>query len=152
MIPGDSRDSVKIDFQRRTGILDVPTLTLVSFEKTYFGVSGGQKYPILSDSVTIPLSGKAEDFGCYVVSSEELIDFEFFSGFCIGFNIDIFTGYATKEIHKPGSSKTSIVDVRSHSDTVRIFNHHLFFQTYFHPFHSIKIQNYINFFNHYRTD
>lgn len=120
MIPGDSRDSVRIDFQRRAGMMDVPDLTLVPFEKSYFGVSGGQKYPVLSDSVTIPLSGRAEDFGCYVVSSEELIDFEFFSGFWKGFDFDIFTGYATKEIHKPGSGKTSIVDVYSHNDTVRM--------------------------------
>ena len=109
-------DSVKIDFQRRAKV-DVPELKVIPFEKTYFGVSYCGEHTLITDSLTIPLAGRAEEFGFYVKAPEGVIDFEFFSGFWKGFTLDIFTGYATKEIHKPGKDETEKVDVYSHFNT-----------------------------------
>lgn len=109
---------VKIDFQRRVEV-DIPILKLVSFEKTYFGVSGCGEAAITTDSLTIPLSGRAEKFGFYVETPEGIIDYEFFSGFWKGFTLDIFTGYATREIHKPCKNKTDTVDIYSHFYTAK---------------------------------
>ncbi|MBP3819165.1 MAG: hypothetical protein J6H31_12785 [Butyrivibrio sp.] len=105
-------DYVKIEFQKRSKT-DVPELILVPFERTYFGVSGCDEYRISEKtmySVTMPLSGRAEEFGFYVKTADEIIDFEYFGGFFKGFTLDIFTGYATKEVHRP-EKPTKLIDV-----------------------------------------
>ena len=122
MIPGEGEDKlgdfVKIDFKRRSKA-QIPNLKVVPFEKTYFGVSGCEESDLTEDTITIHLAGRAEKFGFYVKDSEEIIDYEFFNGFLKGFSLDILTGYAVKEIHKPGADRTSLVDVYSSFNTVK---------------------------------
>lgn len=116
MIPGNEEpDQVKIEFQPRHGF-SLDGLKVIPFEKNYFGITGGNAYSIKNDSCSITLSGQAEKFGMYVTDAEnQLIDCADFAGFVRGFIVDIFTGYATKEIHRPKAGKkgarTDYVDV-----------------------------------------
>lgn len=106
MIPGNGEsDQVKIEFQARNGF-SLEGLRVIPFEKNYFGLTGGDEYPIKNDFCNITLSGKAEKFGMYVVDSQKnIIDYTDFAGFIQGFVVDIFTGYATKEIHRSKTGK-----------------------------------------------
>lgn len=123
MIPGEEADQVKIEFQPRQGFC-LDRLKVVPFEKDYFGIAGGGKYTIENDCCSIPLSGRAGRFAMYVLGPEdEMIDYADFAGFNQGFKIDILTGYATKEIHRPKTDKEPArvdhVDVYERSGEVK---------------------------------
>lgn len=106
MIPGNEEpDQVKIEFQPRHGF-NLDGLKVIPFEKNYFGMTGGSEYLIKDDTCNVALSGRAEKFGMYVMDAEnQMIDYADFNEFIQGFKIDIFTGYATKEIHRPKIGK-----------------------------------------------
>ena len=135
-----STDSVKIDFQKRAEV-EIPELKIVSFEMTYFGILACGETILTADSVTIPLAGRAEKFGFYVEATEGIIDYEFFNGFWKGFTLDIFTGYATKEVHKPGKNEMRIVDVYSHFNTSKYNENEPEIEKRFHDAEILRLRN-----------
>lgn len=123
MIPGNREpDQIKIEFQPRHGF-NLDGLKVIPFEKNYFGMTGGSEYLIKNDTCDVALSGRAEKFGMYVMDAEnQMIDYADFNGFIQGFKINIFTGYATKEIHRPkiGKKEAKVDYVNVYDKTAEI--------------------------------
>ena len=112
-------EQIRIEFTPRHD-RDLSELTVIPFENTYFGVTGGTEYKIVDNMVSIPAIGiQAEQFGCYVVDCDgNLTDFRDFSNFWRKFQMNIYTGGVTKKVSNLNSDGYRNIQTYDKADTV----------------------------------
>lgn len=120
MVPGSGNtDRIKLDFQPRKGI-SLEELSVVPFEKTYFGLSLADEVRLTKPTCMIELQGRAENFGMYVRHPNfGLIEQKGFAGFFRGYDIELYIKNATKRIHRPKSGRVDEVGEYQLATSVR---------------------------------
>lgn len=118
---GDTNENVRVHLAMREGQVINKRQTLITLERSHFGVYNTKFTKVVSDYLMIDLAGRAEQFASvFYCPQRGLLDYTDFGSFIRSIHVDIGFMDAVRIVHIPGTDKTVSVSEVRHSETITI--------------------------------